>query len=362
LSQRLLMRRLTAYLTRLIAMDAMILFGIVCVLLWLVNCLRSFDVIAVKGQSFGVLAVQAFYTMPPLALSFFYICVGIGMVRALTALQNSHELHIIHTSHGLPGLWRATAATIGAASLAALLLSHVIEPLANRQISVLSASIAADLVSSTLQPNRFTQATPGVVMLIGGRGRDGEITEFFADDRRDPGTRRTYIAKTARVVALDDEYILQLQDGVLQYLGHAGRYSEIRFARYDINVESFSESGASDRRVSETSSFALVADAIAAGNWSAGVVKALLDRSAEALRVVGLCLFVLAIAGFPSGKRTRIKLPLEAVVMIVAFIERGIGSYSPLGMGTGAVLLIGLSSILLAIRVWPRRPLAEVAL
>ncbi len=353
------MKRLTAYLTRLFATDALVLFGIVCVLLWLVNCLRSFEVVSVKGQGFGTLALQAFYTMPPLALSFFYICVGIGMVRALTALQNSHELHIIHTSNGLPGLWRATAAVIGMASLATMFLSHVAEPWTNRQLNLLSSSIAADLVSSTLKPNRFTQATPGVVMLIGGREDGGLINEFFADDRRDPETRRTYIAKTARVMALGDDYILQLEDGALQYLGKDGRYSEIRFARYDINVESFSQSVRAGNPLYETDSFQLIAEALASGEWRPNVVTNLLNRSAEALRVIGLCLFVLAIAGFPSGRRARIKLPLEAIVMVVAFIERGVGSYSPLGVGSGAILLILISTVILAARLWPRRPQME---
>ncbi|MBE7734401.1 LptF/LptG family permease [Devosia faecipullorum] len=355
------MRKLTAYLTRLFATDAVILFGIVCVLLWLVNCLRSFEVVSVKGQDFGTLAVQALYTMPPLALSFFYICVGIGMVRALSALQNSHELHIIHTSNGLAGLWRATLATTSVASLFALLLVHVAEPLANRQLNVLSAAIAADLVSSTLKPNRFTQATPGVVMMIGGRADGGEITEFFADDRRDPETRRTYIAKSARVMALNDDYILELRDGTLQYLAADGRYSEIRFARYDVNVESLSQPGVRGDPLAEKDSFTLIGEALETGQWSDAVISRLLDRSAEALRVIGLCLFVLAIAGFPSGRRARVRLPLEAVVMVVAFIERGIGSYSPLGVGTGAVVLIGLSAVLLAVRLWPRRPQVAAA-
>lgn len=350
------MRKLTAYLTRLFAMDALILFGIVCVLLWLVNCLRSFEVVSVKGQGFGTLALQALYTMPPLALSFFYICVGIGMVRALTALQNSHELHIIHTSHGLPGLWRATLATTTAASIVALLLAHVAEPWANRQLNVLSSAIAADLVSSTLKPNRFTQATPGVVMMIGGREDGGEISEFFADDRRDAETRRTYIAESARVMASGDDFILELHDGMLQYFGHDGRYSEIRFTRYDINVESLSQPAALVDPLAEKDSFAMLADAFVGGHLPDGVIRHLLNRSAEALRVIGICLFVLAIAGFPSGRRARIRLPLEAVVLVVAFVERGIGSYSPLGPGTGAIILIALSAALLAARLWPRRP------
>ena len=138
------MRRLTTYLARLFATDALVLFGIVCFLLWMVNCLRQFEVVSVKGQGVGTLAVQALYTMPPLALAFFYICVGIGLVRALTALQASRELHIIHTSRGLSGLWRAAALVIGVGAIAAMMFSHWLEPLANRKVNELSASIAAD--------------------------------------------------------------------------------------------------------------------------------------------------------------------------------------------------------------------------
>src|SRR5690606_36346800 len=131
---------------------------------------------------------------------------GIGMVRALTALQASHELHIIHTSRGVGGLWRATGVAIGASVGVVLLLSHFVEPLATRQLNALNAAVAADLVSSSLKPGRFTQVTPGVVLLIGGREDGGRINEFFADDRRDANTRRTYIAETAQVMADGEDY------------------------------------------------------------------------------------------------------------------------------------------------------------
>jgi lipopolysaccharide export system permease protein len=355
------MRRLTRYLTRLFATDAMILFAIVCLLLWLVNCLRSFDVVSVKGQGFGTLALQALYTMPPLALSFFYICVGIGLVRALTALQNSHELHIIHTSSGLSGLWRAAALTCGAAILAVSVLAHFLEPMANRQLNQLSAEVAADLVSSTLKPNRFTQVTPGVILLIGGRADGGEITEFFADDRRDPETRRTYIAQSARVLGVDDDYVLELHEGTLQYLEADGRYSEIRFDRYDVSVNSLAQQTLHVDELAEMNSFSLIERAMGPAGWTPDIVKRLLDRGAEALRVLGLTLLVLAIAGFPSGNRMRIKLPLEAIVMLVAFGERGVSAYSPLGSGTGAIALIIVASAMLAWRLWPRRGVREVA-
>jgi len=355
------MKRLTAYLARLFVTDAVILFGVLCFLLWLVNCLRSFDVVSVKGQGFLTLALQGLLTLPPLAISFFYVCIGIGLVRALQALQGNRELHIIHTSGGLRSLWTATAIVAGTGVLGVLLLANFIEPDGNRRLNALNASVAADLVSSTLKPGRFTQVTPGVVMLIGGRGADGEIQEFFADDRRDRETRRTYIAKSARVSTDGTSYVLELRDGSLQNTASNGRFSEVTFGRYDVNVDRFSQAVGQPNMLYQTDSLTLVKEALETGQWQPGVLKALGDRGAEGLRVIGICLLVLALAGFPSGRRARFNIPLEAVVLLIAFGERGLSAYSPAGPSTGALVMIIAGGGAIIIKSWPRRTRPGIA-
>ena len=355
------MKRLTAYLARLFVIDAAILFGVVCFLLWLVNCLRSFDVVSVKGQGIVTLALQGLLTLPPLAVSFFYVCIGIGLVRALQALQGSRELHIIHTSGGLGSLWKATTVVAGAGVVGVLLLSNVIEPEANRRLNILSASVAADLVSSTLRPQRFTQVTPGVVMLIGGRSGRGEIEQFFADDRRDPQTRRTYVAKTARVSSDGENYVLELRDGSLQNTAADGRFSEVTFVRYDVNVDQFSQPVGQSNELYQTDSLTLIQGAMASGEWSGELLTTLTNRAAEGLRVIGICLLALAMAGFPSGRRPRFNMPLEAVVLLIAFSERGLSAYSPLGPSTGALAMIVAGGGALLILTWPRHPKAIAA-
>lgn len=348
------MKRLTAYLARLFATDALVLFGIVCFLLWLVNCLRAFDVVSVKGQGIWTLAAQGLLTMPPLAIAFFYICVGIGLARALQALQANHELHIIHTSYGLGGLWRATAMVAGIGVVGVLILSNFVEPYANRRLNLLNASVAADLVSSTLKPERFTQVTPGVVLLIGGRSGAGEIREFFADDRRESQTRRTYIAQSARVSTDGENYIIELRDGALQYTEADGRFSEISFGRYDINVERLSQPLAQPNPLLERDSLSLVREAMSSGNWPADVTILLANRMSEGLRVVGICMLVLAMLGFPSGRRQRLPIPMEAVVLLIAFGERGISAYSPIGTATGALAMIVAGGVTLLVRTRSR--------
>lgn len=355
------MKRLTAYLSRLFMRDALILFGVVCVLLWLVNCLRSFDVVSVKGQSVLTLGVQALLTMPQLTITFFYVCIGIGLARALQALQANRELHIVHISHGLRSLCGATGVVAAAGVVCVLLLTNFVEPYANRRLNILTASVAADLVSSTLKPQRFTQVTPGVVLLIGGRSGDGEIQEFFADDRREAQTRRTYVAKSARVSTDGESYVIELRNGSLQYTDADGRFSEITFVRYDLGVDRLSQSiGASDP-LQEADSLSLIRSALETGNWPQSVVTLLANRASEGLRVVGICMLVLALSGFPSGRRPRFIVPMEAIVMLLAFAERGISAYSPLGPSTGAWLMIVGGGAALFMRARPRRLGSAVA-
>lgn len=356
------MRRLNAYLSRLFVTDAAILFAVLCVLLWLVNCLRSFDVVSVKGQGLLTLGYQALLTMPTLSLLFFFICIGIGLSRALQALRNSHELHIIHTINGLGSLFRAVAIVTSVGVACVLLISNFVEPYTNKRLNDLSASVAADLLSSALKPQRFTQVSPGVTVWIGSRSGSGEIQEFFADDRRDPVTRRTYIADTARVSSDGDNYIIELRNGSLQYTGETERFSEITFGRYDLSVERLTQTVGATGGLETQDSLTIIGNAISTGKWSAWTVTTLVSRLAEGTRVIGIALIVLCISGFPSGKRARFAVPMEAIVMLIAFAERGISSYSPSGPITGSIIMIAIGLGVILWRVRPRRiPEAVVA-
>src|SRR3954454_6331956 len=77
------MSRLSRYLLRLFTSEAMALFAVAAFLLFLIQCLRLFDVVADKGQSLLTLIGQALLGMPSLGIVFLYVCLGIGLGRAL---------------------------------------------------------------------------------------------------------------------------------------------------------------------------------------------------------------------------------------------------------------------------------------
>lgn len=334
-------------------------------LLFLIQCLRSFAVVSVRGQDLLTLVGHALLTLPTVAVVFFYVCAGIGLARGLRTLQANQELHIIHSSHRLPALLGGIGAYIGACTLIVLLLTHVVEPGTNRQFNEWSASIAADLVGRTLTPNRFAEVVPGVTIFIGDRRADGELTDFFADDNRDPDARRTYVAKTATVAADGEGYVLQLRDGAIQYMQDDRRFSEIAFTRYDMALERLTGPTEARDRLRESDSIALIAAALAGGGWDHAVIRQLANRTGEGVRVIALCLFVAALAAFPHGRRAGREVPIELVVLGTAFIERGLSSNlippGPLDPVSGAFVLGGLSLLLLLMRLRVFVPLARAA-
>ena len=352
--------RLGSYLLRLFASEAAALFGVAITIIYLAQTLRIVDAAAVRDRGFLIVLWQTVLALPTLASAFLYLCLAIGLARALRALQASRELHIIHVGQQMPTLFRAilTYALVG--MLAVFAMSHLITPASKAANRAIDAQAAADLVGSSLVPNRFAVLTRGVTVTVGGRGPNGEITSFFADDRRDEQTRRTYIADSA-VISRDDEgYVLQLENGTIQYRTLDGQFSEISFNRYDIALDRLT-GDASDGGRGGRSTLSLISTALAEGNWSSDTVRELAERTADGFRALALCLFVAAISAFPSGRRREPLLPVEVTILGVVALERVLSSYLPLENGprqlSGVVILMIVSLIIL---VWRLKPLAQL--
>jgi lipopolysaccharide export system permease protein len=348
------MARLSRYLLRLFSVQAMALFAVAAFLLFLIQCLRLFDVVSTRGQSLLTLLGQAALGMPSLGIVFLYVCLAIGLGRALRSLQDRSELQIIHVSALTGALMRSIVAYAGLGAVAVLLLSHLVDPISVRAQQHWSESIAADLVSRSMIPHRFTEVVDGVSMIIGSRDSEGQITEFFADDTRNPQSRRTYFAKTALITRDEQGFVLRLRDGALQQFNQDERLSEVAFARYDLALDELTGEAEATDSLSRTSSVEIIGRVLAGKKATSAEIRVLGRRTVEGFRVIALCLFVAGLVVFPNGNRRRFALPIELVVLAAAFGERGLTSYvrlpSPVDQGAGPILLAFLALVILAIR------------
>jgi lipopolysaccharide export system permease protein len=347
------MSRLTRYLVGLFVTEAAALFSVAISILFLAQCLRVIDAGSVRGQGLLSLFTQALLALPSTGMAFFYVCVAIGLARALNTMQRTRELHIMHVSQKLPTLLSAIAIFSVLSCIVLMAVAHVINPLANSEANAIRTRAAADLVGRALVPNRFAELSNGVTVTVGGRRPNGEITSFFADDRRD-STRRTYIADSALITSDEDGYVLQLSNGTIQYRTAEGKFSEIAYERYDMALERLTGEVDTETRGDQTS-IAIIQAALADGDWNADRVKKLSARTVDGLRVLVLCLFVAAYAIFPSGRRRERQAPIEIVVLGAAFFERIIHTYLPgegwLEPASGIIALTAVSLLMLVVRL-----------
>jgi lipopolysaccharide export system permease protein len=346
------MGRLDRYLFRTFSIEALTLFSVAAFLLFLVQCLRLFDLVTDRSQGLDALIGQALLGMPSLSVLILYVCFGIALGRALRSLQARYELQVIHASALVGSLARSIAAF--ALGGAVVVLNW-------------TASIAADLVSRSMVPNRFTEVFNGVSMSIRSRDIEGRITGFFADDRRDPALQRTYFADSAIITRDELGYVLRMQDGAIQQMTPDGRFSEVSFSRYDLALDKLAASTEPDKALNETTSFEIVGHALSGQELSRQEFDALVRRTAEGVRVIALCLFVGALGAFPTGRRGGFRLPIELTAMAFAFIERGITTYAPLPKPwdsmAGSLVLIFAGIVILLVRHGPplRRKRPEAA-
>jgi lipopolysaccharide export system permease protein len=356
------MNRLKRYLVGQFTNEAVTLFAVAISIIFLVECLRIVDAGSVRGQGLIVLGTQVFVSLPSAAMAFVHVCLGIGLARALRTMQSTRELHILHVSGKLGALAGAVAIYAAAGAAVLLLLAHVVDPLASRENSAIRSRVAADLLGRSLVPNRFAEVTDGVTVTVGGRRAGGEITSFFADDRRQE-TRKTYIAESA-VISLDDEgYVLQLINGTVQYRTPEGKFSEISYDHYDLAFERLTGEADTGSDGASAPSHEIVLAALEDG-WSDARMKKLSERTVEGLRALSICLFVFALAGFPNGRRREPRLPIEITVLGAAFFERVLYTYAPgdswLSPLTGILVLSTISLVILVFQLKPfARPRRE---
>lgn len=353
------MTGLSLYLLRLFAMGSMAFFSVAAMLVYVMQTLRLFDLVTAKGQDIFTLFGQSALNTPAFAVQILYICMGVGLARALRGLQATRELHAIHSGGRINALWQALAGFILGGMIFALALSNWIEPAGNKAYTDWSAEVAADLVGRSLNPHRFSEVVPGLIIVIGGRDRDGTVSDFFAHDRRDPKSHRTYIAKNAVIEIGDDGYNLSLRNGAIQYQQSDSKFTAIDFARYDLSLEKLVQSDNRQEIFDQKSTWRILAEA---GGFSGLEKEArfkVSQRLAEGTRLAGLCLFVFSLMAFPTGRRQRSRIPFEVIVVILALCDRALGGLlapiSAWGHHFGAIAFTGMAIIVLLLQVYGGR-------
>jgi lipopolysaccharide export system permease protein len=300
---------------------------------WMVQLLRSIDLVTAKGQDLLTMVSQSLLVVPEIISIILFLCVALGISRSLSALQTSKEIFPIHSARGPRPLFLGFVAFIILAICIDVTLQHQLVPKANQLAAKRSDEINADLVANSSRPGRFTEVSPRLTMMIEARDRDGTGRGFFLHDERDAERSQTIVAEQSQLAKSGELLFIRLTNGAIQYYTHeTGALSTLEFNTYQVSVRELSQSNLF--AAVEPTTLELIALAANGVNPSrtANIVNTRLSAS---LYIVGLGLFAFALSYAPSGRRKKSKIGPEVIIL-------GLGVTMKV-LGTAAQQLVGSS-------------------
>jgi len=198
----------SAFLVVLVSLTAVI---------WVTQALHDFDLVTSQGQTILVFMGITGLIIPLLVLVIAPIALLIAVVHVLNKLSTDSEIIVMNAAGMSPWvLFRAFMTVALTVALIVTAVSAYFAPKGLRMLRDWITEVRANVVSSVVQPGRFTSLESGVTIHIRQRRANGQLAGIFLDDRRNPKERLTVLAENGDLLDNDKGTFLILQKGIVQ--------------------------------------------------------------------------------------------------------------------------------------------------
>ena len=199
---------LGAFLLVLVSLTAVI---------WVTQALRDIDIMTSQGQTILVFIGVTGLIIPLLVLVIAPIALLIAVAHVLNKMSNDSEIIVMNAAGMSPWiLFRAFVAAALVVSLLVGAISAYFAPKGLRMLRDWLTEVRANVVSSIVQPGRFTAIENGVTIHIRERRPNGQLAGIFLDDRRNPNERITVLSEIGELLDNRSGTYLVLQKGIVQ--------------------------------------------------------------------------------------------------------------------------------------------------
>ncbi len=208
---------------RYLLSQLLVLFGFFALVLvslfWINRAVLLFDRLIGDGQSALVFLEFTALGLPKLITTVLPIATFAASVYVINRLGNESELTVMQATG--TGPWRLARPVLAFGLIVAAMLSvltHVLDPLAQRQLSEREAEISQNLSARLLSEGAFLHPADGVTFYTREISKDGVLRDVFLSDRRDPTQDVIYTAAEAYLVRTGAGTTLIMVDGLAQRL------------------------------------------------------------------------------------------------------------------------------------------------
>lgn len=209
--------------------------------IWVTQALRDIDIMTSQGQTILVFIGITGLIIPLLILVIAPIALLIAVAHTLNKLSTDSEIIVMNAAGMSPGvLFRSFLNVAIVVSILVGTISAYAAPKGLRMLRDWLTEVRANVVSTIVQPGRFTSIEANVTIHIRERRTNGQLVGIFLDDRRNPKERITVIAETGDLIDNDKGTFLVLQKGMVQRQ-EAGQHDPalVAFERYGFDLSQF---------------------------------------------------------------------------------------------------------------------------
>jgi lipopolysaccharide export system permease protein len=209
--------------------------------IWVTQALRDIDIMTSQGQTILVFIGITGLIIPLLVLVIAPIALLIAVAHVLHKMSTDSEIIVLNASGMSPWvLFRGFMLTGIVVALFVTVISAYFAPKGLRMLRDWLTEVRTDVVTTVLQPGRFTSLEGGVTLYVRARGRNGQLLGIFLDDRRNPKERLTVLAESGEVLDNAKGTFLVLQKGLLQRHDAGQRDpAMVSFDRYAFDLSQF---------------------------------------------------------------------------------------------------------------------------
>lgn len=211
--------------------------------IWVTQALREIDLITSQGQTVLVFIGMTGLLVPVLVLIISPVALLVAVLYLLNKLNGDSEMVVLNAAGMSP--WRLFRPFLLVAVLVSILVAAIsiyVAPKGLRELRTWAAKIRADLITTLVQPGRFTLVEGAVTVHIRERGPDGRLGGVFIDDRRNPKERTTFLAEHGEIVESAQGTFLVLASGSVQRHEATQRDPNlIMFDRYAFDLSQFNQ-------------------------------------------------------------------------------------------------------------------------
>ena len=219
---------------------AVVLVSLTAVI-WVTQALRDIDLMTNQGQTILVFIGITGLIVPLLVLVIAPIALLIAVAHVLNKMSTDSEIIVMNASGMSPWLlFRAFLSAAIVVSLMVCVVSAYFAPKGLRMLRDWLTEVNANVVSTIVQPGRFTSIQNGVTIHIRERSHNGRLLGIFLDDQRNPNERITVLAEFGDLLDNDNGTFLVLQTGIVQRHELKERDPKmVAFDRYAFDLSQF---------------------------------------------------------------------------------------------------------------------------